>query len=225
MASVRLSHLGSRYIPLRQFASTPRNQFISNFFGNKDIKQREDIVKKQDDYEVDPNSKIVILNKDNSPNTKPFSVENDMQDFKIHQWKSKVVSDKDLETTYTSENLSSIISEAYKEIKNVEIKAEDFSKADLHDLSFRFQFAKLLQQKLGFNINDYILTKSHTLEQLYIELIAKVSTRWVSERNPNGIVLRPEDFTSPNVYLSDEPSKDEQDIMYNKLVEEAKKAF
>lgn len=212
-----------RHTYIRKFSQTVKKPFISNFFGSKQIKEREDIIKNQDNYETDQDSKIVILNEENSPSNKPFDVNEDMPNFQILQWKNQTVRNKDIETTYSRELLQNVIRKTYQEVNGSEI-SNDYSSVKFDDLTFRFKFGKSLQRNLGFDISDYVLTKSHNLEILYNELTNIVSTRWSSERNPNAIVLRPEDFTSPNVYLNTELSKEEQKVAYNELLEKAKNA-
>jgi len=133
------------------------------------------------------------------------------------------VRNKDIENTYSPELLQNVINKTYQEVNGIELNS-GYSSISLNDLEFRFKFSKLLQQNLGFDINDYVLTKSHTLDALYNELCDVISTRWTNERNPNAIVLRREDFTAPNVYLNEELSKEEQEAVYNELLEKAKEA-
>lgn len=213
--------IASRRICIRLFSQTVQRPFISNFFGSKQLKEREDIIKNQDNYETDQESKIVILSEENSPDYKPFDANEEMPDFKINQWKSQIVRNKDIENSYSPELLQNIINKTYQEVSGNEINGQ-YSSISLNDLAFRFRFSKLLQQNLGFDINDYVLTKSHTLDVLYNELCGVISTRWADERNPNAIVLRREDFTAPNVYLNEEASKAEQEDLYNELLEKAK---
>ncbi|CUM63324.1 uncharacterized protein PRCAT00000895001 [Priceomyces carsonii] len=208
----------------RSFSYSSRNTFFSNFFGSKEIKKNQDIIKNQDDYEVDPKSKIVILDEKNSSEYKPFDAEIDMPGFEVRQWKFQTVKDKDIESTFTPEILSTIINETFQEIKGIKISEEDYVATDLHDLQFRFKFAKLLQQKLGFNINDYTLSTSHSLSQLSNELGKVISTRWATERNPNAIVLRKEDFQAPNVYLNTERNEKQQEKLYSELVQRARES-
>mmetsp|Transcript_2638 Transcript_2638/g.3095 ORF Transcript_2638/g.3095 Transcript_2638/m.3095 type:complete len:230 (-) Transcript_2638:38-727(-) len=210
-----------RHISIRPFSQSVQRPFISNFFGSKQLKQREDIIKNQDNYETDQDSKIVILNEQNSPEYKPFSPSEDMPDFQVSQWKNHIVRSKDIENTYSPESLQTVINKTYEEVNGTALNG-DYSSISLNDLEFRFKFSKHLQQNLGFDINDYVLTRSHTLEALYNELCDVISTRWTDERNPNAIVLRREDFTSPNVYLNEEFSKEEQERVYNELLEKAK---
>ncbi|ODV78259.1 uncharacterized protein CANTADRAFT_6663 [Suhomyces tanzawaensis NRRL Y-17324] len=212
-----------RISSIRSFGYSQNRPFL-NLFGKKDLKKREEIIKNQDDFESDPESKIVILSKENSPDYKPFDAETDMPDFKVNQWKSIKVLQPEIETTYNSEKLIENINQAYLELKGQQISVSQYNNIDLHDLSFRFEFAKALQKKLGFDFNDYTLTTSHTLSQLQKALDKQIKTRWVSERNPNGIVLRKEDFKAPNIYLSEELNEQEQQQKLKDLVEEARQA-
>lgn len=209
---------------IRPFSTSAPRLFLGNFFGTKEAKKKE-IIQNQDDYEVDPTSKIVILNKENSPEHKPFVAEEAMPDFKINQWKLADVRPQDIEASYSGETLTQIISQSYNELKGEQISQDQYKDISLGDLQFRFQLAKLLQQKLGFDIKDYTLTRAHTLEFLHNELNQVISRRWTSERNPNAIVLRPEDFKLVlNVYLSNERTQEEQKKAFEELVEKAKAA-
>lgn len=215
--------IASRHISIRPFSQSVQKPFISNFFGSKQLKQRDDIIQNQDNYETDQDSKIVILDEENSPEFKPFIASEEMPDFQVSQWKNQIVRNKDIENTYSPELLQNVINKTYQEVNGIELNS-GYSSISLNDLEFRFKFSKLLQQNLGFDINDYVLTKSHTLDALYNELCDVISTRWTNERNPNAIVLRREDFTAPNVYLNEELSKEEQEAVYNELLEKAKEA-
>lgn len=214
-----LQSVALRRVAVRLFSQTPARPFISNLFGSKEAKQK-DIITKQNEYEVDPSSKIVILDEANSPETKPFNPSDDMPGFLVNQWKQKTVKNADIETTYSPEDVTKIINDTYTEITGDQAGPE----ADLSDLELRFRFTKLLQQKLGFHINDYVLTRSHTLDILTSELLAIVSTRWTSERNPNAIVLRKGDFTAPNIHLNEELTEEQQLEVYNEVLEKAREA-
>lgn len=178
-----------------------------------------EIIEKQDELAKVEQAPITILNKENSPNTKHFNAEEDMPDFKITQWKNTFVKIKDLEGSFTNESISSAINESYLQVYGQSLAAEQYNTADLSDLQLRFQLCKALQQKLGFDISDYTISRSHNVEYLFGELKKMIAARWSSERNPNAIVLRPEDFSLPNVYLNKELDEWKQ----NKYFEELKK--
>ncbi|KAK6463697.1 ribosomal subunit 39S-domain-containing protein [Scheffersomyces coipomensis] len=207
---------------IRSFVTSQPKLFLENLFGTKELKKREEIVKQQDDFEIDPNANIVILNEENSKGFQPFDPEVDLAGFKVEQWKSKVVKTQDIESTYTNQDLINIINSTYKQTKSVDqdINEADFKSVDLYDLSFRFQFFKQLQSNLGFDINDYVISKTHDLNQVYEELSKVISQRWVWERNPNGIVLRNDDFKAGNVYLSQELNEKDQAKVFESIVEE-----
>lgn len=203
----------------RPFSTTAARLLLGNLFGSKEAKNRE-LIEKQDEYEVDPTSKITILNKENSPSYKPFLPETDMPGFKINQWKDRFVRAQDLESTFDAELVSQAINETYSELSGTSITSNDYKSTLLGDLQFRFAFAKALQKKLGFDIGDYTISKSHDVEMLFAEVRRMVAHRWSSERNPNAIVLRPEDFAqSPNVYLNNERSEEEQQAVLAELKE------
>ena len=112
------SNISQRLVNVRYLHSTrPVQSFLGDWFNRKKKtsdeeavpkRAKRDIVKEQDDYEVDPNAKIVILNKQNSPKYDQFKVETHMPNFSIKQWKHKIVSPKNIESTYTTESLMSI---------------------------------------------------------------------------------------------------------------------
>lgn len=222
VVSIRVIRGGVRNI----HSSRTNYSFISNLFGSKEVKQRKDIIQNQDDYEVDPNSKIVILDKKNSPQHEKFKSVVHMPDFKINEWKEKSVSRKELSQHYNQDDLVNIINDIHKELNGNTIMVESYQDQSLNDLSYRFKFAKELQSKLGFDINDYILTKSHNLKILFDEINQIISQRYLNERNPGDINLKPEDFDdSPNVYVSQELNEFEQKRKFNKLVEQARNAL
>lgn len=202
---------------IRLFSVSARR---SLFGFNREFKP--EIIEKQDEIKFDSPTKIKILDEKNSANYKPFDAERDMPGFKINQWKQKVVKSEDIESTYNEEDVSSIMSEAYLELQG--LKPSDFENTSLHDLQFRFQYCKLLQQKLGFDISDYTISRSHTLQDLFGELKRVITHRWSSERNPNAIVLRPEDFAeAPNVYLNQELLEADQQKKFEEILAEAQK--
>lgn len=209
---------------IRSFTTTVPRPFLGNFFGNKEVKQQE-IIKKQEDFEIDPEAKITILNKENSPDYVPFDPETEMPDFKVNQWKDHVLLGKEIESTFSNNSkLTDILNESYQQLTQNTISENQYQSIDLHDLEFRFKYAKLLQQKLGFDINDYLLSKSHTLSDLHTGLQSVVLRRWVNERNPNAIVIRSEDFSAPNIYLNEELTEKQQEKKLQKLIEEARAA-
>ena len=103
-----------------------------------------------------------------------------------------------------------------------EINRDNYKDIKLDDLQFRFEIVKSLQSKLGIDINDYIISKSHDLQSLYEEIEKIVNKRWKNERNPNAIVLRPEDFDADNIYLNQERTDYEKNLQLQKLVQKVK---
>lgn len=207
---------------VRLFTSSRLQAFL--FFGKKEKKTQQEIVENQDKFEIDPDAAITFLNEANSPNTVQFDPNTDMPNFKVRQWMQTKVASKDIEATYTPESLVPIINSTYEELTTKPLSKEQYEAADLRDLQFRFSLAKSLQQKLGFELNDYQISKAHSVSDLYNVLAEVVSTRWVSERMPQAIVLRPEDFTSGNIYLNQEASQKEQQRKLEELVEKARSA-
>lgn len=166
-------------------------------------------------------TKIVILNEENSPNHKPFDVETDMPGFKVEQWKLKLVAPQHIEELYLPESVSEIVAQAFQLVNGSSPFVKDFESVVLDDLDVRFKLCKQVQHTLGFDVSDYVFSRSHTLAHLKAELQAIVSKRWTNERNPNAIALRPEDFTAGNVYLNQEKDAYEQEQTYQKLLREA----
>lgn len=217
--------------------TAPAHSFLGDWFSSKKQnkqeeplsaqvkKEKKDLVKDQDNFEIDPNSKIVFLNEKNSTDNKPFSIETHMPDFKIVQWKSKSLSLKQAHETYKPEDLVTIINETLTKMGKTPASEETFSGISLEDLNFRFNFAKELQKKLGVDINDYTLSKSHNLGYLFNELSTMIFSKYKNERNPNDINLKQSDFTAPNVYVSEELSEFEKDRELKKLVEEARRSL
>lgn len=205
---------------IRRISGTSPRSFLGMFGGRETMKKS--LVEKQDEYKVEADSKIVFLNEENSPGYKAFDAERDLPGFDIKQWKSKIVKASDIEGTYTNEDLYLIINSTYQEVKGSTVSAADYATTSLLDLQFRFNLCKALQMKLGFDINDYTISRSHTLADLNEALQRIVAHRWSSERNPNAIVLRPEDFASlPNVYLNQELLEKEQERFFQEKLAEA----
>ncbi|CAK7901710.1 hypothetical protein CAAN1_06S05358 [[Candida] anglica] len=217
---------------IRLFSYTSTRPFITDLFRDrKTLEQRNDQLAEKNAVEASSpeedvykkDSKIVFLTKENSPDFKHFNMETDMPGFKIEQWKSQIVKKQDIEAKYSPELLKDVITQSYTEVSGA-AQVADFASVELNDLQLRFNLAKSLQQKLGFDISDYIFSKSHNLELLHSQLSELVSIRYTNERNPNAIALRPEDFTAGNVYLNEELNSQQQEKAFAKLVQEAKKA-
>lgn len=196
-----------------------RRTFIKSLFGVSS--KTNEIIEKQDQLAEVQQAPITILNKDNSPNTKKFNAEEDMPDFQIKQWKSTFVKIKDLEGSFTNESISTAINETFTQVYGQSLAVDQYNSTDLSDLPLRFQLCKALQQRLGFDISDYIISRSHNVEYLYGQLKKMIATRWSSERNPNAIVLRPEDFSLPNVYLNKELDEWRKNKYFEELKEKA----
>lgn len=209
---------------IRMISSSAPRLFLGNLFGSREAKKHEELIEKQDDYTVDADSKIVILDEANSPNHKPFDAEADMPGFEVKNWKFTKVQQKDIETTYDIDSVNSTLITTYNELANASEQVSDLGSIKLNDLNFRFKYSKLLQQNLGFDISDYVFSTSHDLQTLSDNLNQIINTRYVNERNPNGIVLRDEDFTAPNVYLNNELSDFEKEKFYEEILAKAKEA-
>lgn len=223
-AGLKINH-----IPLIRciHTSRPSHSFIGDWFGRKDAQKREkkDLVQDQDDFEIDPSAKIVILNEKNSNEHEKFDVATHMPDFKIEQWKHRVVTPKTIESSYTSKDIIDIINDTLKQFNKESQQASEFQNFKLDDLTFRFEFTKELQKRLGFEINDLILTQAHDLSILFNEVNAFVQKRFTNERNPGDIALRKEDFTAENIYLNQQLSESEQSRELKKLINQARKAL
>ncbi|CAH2352422.1 hypothetical protein CLIB1423_06S06084 [[Candida] railenensis] len=224
--SVRLAET----INTRSFSTSIQRPFIADLFRDrKTLEQRNQAIaeKQQEQEENGANStqsKIVFLNEENSPSIKQFNVEEDMPGFKVEQWKSKLVEGKDIESTYSQESVKDILIKSYNEVNQatpLSQDIDDLAVVDLNDLQLRFQLSKQIQKNLGFDISDYIFSKSHDLHTLYGSICEIISKRWTNERNPNAIVLRSEDFSAGNIYLNEELDKYQQDKLYQELLEKA----
>jgi hypothetical protein len=209
----------------RLFSYSSRAPFITDFFKDrKTLQQRNELIAEKQRDEADATThktKIVILNEENSPNHKPFDVETDMPGFKVEQWKLKLVAPQHIEELYLPESVSEIVAQAFQLVNGSSPLVKDFESVVLDDLDVRFKLCKQVQHTLGFDVSDYVFSRSHTLAHLKAELQAIVSKRWTNERNPNAIALRPEDFTAGNVYLNQEKDAYEQEQTYQKLLREA----
>ncbi|EGW32527.1 uncharacterized protein SPAPADRAFT_61592 [Spathaspora passalidarum NRRL Y-27907] len=217
---------------IRSFHATPvARSWIGDIFGKKkpaelepkyQKKDKKEIVAQQDELLDEKTGKITILNEKNSPNYVKFDMEKDLPDFKINQWKKNEVLSQDLENTYSDkEELRNLVAGVYREASG-DKEVNKFDKAELHDLKFRFKLVKELQSVLGFELNDYQVSKCHTLQALYEEIEGVVNKRWKNERNPSAIVLRPEDFKSSNIYLNQERSDKQKQRKLAELVRKAR---
>lgn len=209
----------------RLFSYSSRALFITDFFKDrKTLQQRNELIAEKQRDEADApahETKIVILNEENSPNHKQFDVENDMQGFKVEQWKLKLVAPQQIEEYYLPESVSEVVAQAFQQVNGSTPPVNGFESVMLDDLDLRFKLCKQVQHSLGFDVSDYVFSRSHTLAHLNAELQAIVSKRWTNERNPNAIALRPEDFTAGNVYLNQEKDAYEQEQTYQALLREA----
>lgn len=201
-----------------------RRTFMSNFFGKKELLKREEILRNQDDFELSVGTKITILNEENSPGYEKFDPESDMPDFEIIQWKQRNVKQEDIESTFSRQDVSAIIANAYKTVYNMDVDPSTNTDAELFDLGRRFAVVKTIQADMGINLNDAVMTQCHTVKTLYDELVKVVEERYVNERNPNGIVVRPNDFSAPNIYLNQERTPQQQKIILDEIMTEAREA-
>ncbi|KAG7194055.1 uncharacterized protein KQ657_005258 [Scheffersomyces spartinae] len=212
-AVARRSRPGHRLVSV-----IPRRSLFENFF--RKTVNKEQLIEKQD--EAVEEGKIVFLTEQNSPSNKKAEEEIDAVNFKINQWRDQTVHPKDFEQTFSGDKLSTIINETYNDLKQTSISSPtEYSALELTDLNFRFTFTKELQRKLGFLINDYTISSSHNVDTLYKHLSKLTNKRWVSETNPNGISLRAEDFTAPNIYLNQEVPEVQQEKLYQDLLAKA----
>ena len=144
----------------------------------------------------------------------------------MKNWKfQKSLTPNDYESFYSDKSiLQNIINQELKNLiqKDIIVSRDNYKDIKLDDLSFRFQIVKSLQSKLGIDINDYIISKSHDLETLYEEIENLVNKRWKFERNPNAIVLRSEDFDAENIYLNQERNDFEKNLELQKLTQKLK---
>lgn len=196
-----------------------RRSFISNLFGKKVLSKRDDIIKNQDNYETSPDTRITILSELNAPGHKEFDPLVDMPRFKVFQWKNCLVKAEDIETQHTSESVKNILKDAYESVYGIAVT--DTFKCDLYDLNRRFQVTKIAQSNLGFDLNDSTVSSCHLLDSLASNIMQMVKKRYVSERNPNGIVVRREDFSAPNIYLNSERTPGQQSLLLAQLVEQS----
>ncbi|CAX45506.1 conserved hypothetical protein [Candida dubliniensis CD36] len=225
--------LRSQIIQTRSFTSITRNlSWFGDIFGkNKSSieskQKRQDIITKQDELIESNSIKIHHLTFKNSDKYQSFNIESDMPNFhKLKNWKfQKSLTPENYETFYSDKSiLQNIINQELKNFikQDQEINRDNYKDIKLDDLQFRFEIVKSLQSKLGIDINDYIISKSHDLQSLYEEIEKIVNKRWKNERNPNAIVLRPEDFDADNIYLNQERTDYEKNLQLQKLVQKVK---
>lgn len=228
-----LTMLRSQIIQTRSFTSITRNlSWFGDIFGkNKSSieskQKRQDIITKQDELIESNSIKIHHLTFKNSDKYQSFNIESDMPNFhKLKNWKfQKSLTPENYETFYSDKSiLQNIINQELKNFikQDQEINRDNYKDIKLDDLQFRFEIVKSLQSKLGIDINDYIISKSHDLQSLYEEIEKIVNKRWKNERNPNAIVLRPEDFDADNIYLNQERTDYEKNLQLQKLVQKVK---
>lgn len=196
-----------------------RRTISFNFFSKKDLEKREEIIKNQDDFETDRASQIIMLGKHNS--TLPAYQKQKVSVPKIARWKNRTVKLSEIEETFSRADVDEAIANAYNEVYEASIGDASNSNADLHDLAKRFKVVKAVQANLGFDLNDATVSQCHTVSSLFREVAAVVEKRYVFERNPNGIDVRPHDFTAPNIYLNLERKAPAQKQMLKSLVESA----
>ncbi|CAI5757191.1 unnamed protein product [Candida verbasci] len=212
-------------IPKRTIITSTRSLswFGDIFGGSKNLKQRQEKIEATQKEDLNLSESIEILNYQNSKEYLESIKNKKRIDYKIKNWKILNLKPYQIESYYESkEKLQNIINEQYKALTNQDIKYDSYETINLDDLQFRFDFIKSLESNLGFEINDYTISKSHNLKDLYIEIENQVSLRWKNERNPNSIVLRPDDFTAPNIYLNLERDDKQKQAEYNKLIAKMK---
>lgn len=215
-------------------------------------KRREEIIAQQDEIAAKEKSiKIRHLTKENSPEfLKQLEESKVERSSLVKNWKSRNLAPSQLEETYNDKmQLQGIVQKVYKDVLILNLKAsaktdkpkfsdftlvdeiltqvggvERFEQYGLENLDLRFELVKKLQSSLGIELNDYTISKCHNLKDLYVEIENVVNTRWKWERNPNAIVLRKEDFTAPNIHLSEERTEQEKMAEYQKVLQQMRAA-
>ncbi|EMG49483.1 hypothetical protein SBY92_001262 [Candida maltosa Xu316] len=217
----------------RSLTTTSRSlSWFGDLFGkNKKqvLDKRQEIITKQDDMvnSDETSYKITHLGYKNSTKynpVKPRDIVPETYSMTLKSWKSKNYDPRDYEEVYSKRSkLQGRVNAVVKEITGESVGVRQYRGFKLDDLEVRFKVVKGLQSKLGIEIGDYVISKCHDLDSLYVEIEKIVSARWKSERNPNAIVLRSEDFDAGNVYLNQELNDYEKRRVFDNLVREMKK--
>ncbi|KAI5961461.1 uncharacterized protein KGF55_004084 [Candida pseudojiufengensis] len=220
--------ISKRILQSRSLSTTNiTRSWFGDLFGSKKSKitkeSRSDMITNQDELANKEITEIIHFTKENSPKILKSKELNKLNpENKVRDWKfTKSIKPNEIEDVYNDKSkLQNIFNKTYNELTNKEINFNEYSSINLHDLNFRFKFIKLLQSKLGFEINDYIISKNHSLDSLYFDIESFVNKRWKNERNPNAIVLRQEDFTAKNIYLNETKDDYEKLKEFNKIMKE-----
>ncbi|KAI5954693.1 hypothetical protein KGF54_002469 [Candida jiufengensis] len=212
----------------RSISSTSiAKSWFGDLFGSKKSKitreSRSDMITKQDELANKDITEVIHFTRENSPKYLKAKELNKLNpQFKVRDWKNnKHIKPTQIEEEYNDKlKLQNIFNKTYFTLTKETIDFDSYSNVHLKDLSFRFKFIKLLQSNLGFEINDYIISKNHSLDSLYFDIESFVNKRWKNVRNPNAIVLRNEDFTSKNIYLNETKDDYEKLKEFNKIMKE-----
>lgn len=217
-------------IQSRSFATTTRSlSWFGDLFGKNKTsieskQKRQEIVEQQDELNKEESIKVTHLTFKNSDKYVKFDRNKEMPGYSFRNWKTlRGLHPENFESYYSNkEFLQRRINQGLQQVLGKSITREQYKDISLNDLELRFKVVKALQSKLGIEINDYTISKSHDLETLYDQIENVVNSRWKNEKHPDAIVLRPEDFTAENVYLNEERSTLEKQKEFNRLVQQMK---
>ncbi|KAI3402934.1 hypothetical protein KGF56_004186 [Candida oxycetoniae] len=199
-------------------SSSINRSWFRDIYGRKK-KSVTEIVSQQDKYADKEVVTIKHLTEKNSESyLKNLEASKVLPKSKVSDWKRHAtIHPMLLESFYTKEKLQRVVDETYKNLTGKDITHSQYNTVSLNDIEFRFNLVKNLQSNLGFELNDFTVSKSHDLLTLYNSVEDFVNRRWKNERNPNAIVLRPEDFTAKNVYINEERNAFEKNKEFNKI--------
>ncbi len=124
---------------------------------------------------------------------KPTITQIPLNGFKIPSWK------KGKKVTTLNE-VDNAISKAYFEVFNKNENIKDILNYELSDLSKRFEIFKNIQKFTGYDISDYIISKSKTINDIKIYFTKNIINKpKFDDLLPNAIHLNPEEFEGSNV--------------------------
>lgn len=137
-------------------------------------------------------------------------------DFKVDRWIT-------VNKVFTEKELDSVLLEAWNEASGESVASIDEALGkELYDLSTRFKFVKLVQQKSGYAVSDLVLTEAVSVEALkahYVKNLISPEAQAYNDRKPDALNLDDKTFADlPNVVVQNHIKAKDKRKKYNELM-------
>ncbi|CCH46009.1 54S ribosomal protein L13, mitochondrial [Wickerhamomyces ciferrii] len=168
----------------------------------------------EDKIEVKKVNKIEFIGLKKDPRDE-LSLGERLNGFHIKHWLNK-------EKVSSVEKLDEILKNEYQSLKGGK-KVKSLDDINLDDLQFRFNYTLKIQEKTGYIIPDYILTKAYSPNILKNYFIKEVFTGRILKKDPEHLSHTELSYKSDNIYIHTPVSDHKADKKYKKLLKKARK--